>query len=64
MDNFRASEVFIKPLQNTFLIDLEGHSVIALKLASKVAKQISGQENDSGGHNFDAQGQTRAHLRD
>ena len=49
MDNFSASEVSIKPLQNTFLIDLEGHSVIALKLASKVAKQISGQENSSGG---------------
>jgi len=49
MDNFSASEVSIKPLQSTFLIDLEGHSVIALKLASKVAKQISGQENSSGG---------------
>jgi len=48
MDNFPASEVSIKPLQNTFLIDLEGHSVIALKLASKVAKQISGQENSGG----------------
>jgi len=49
MDNFSASEVSIKPLQNTFLIDLEGHFVIALKLANKVAKQISGQENGSGG---------------
>jgi len=27
MDNLPASEVSIKPLQNTFLIDLEGHSV-------------------------------------
>jgi len=49
MDNFSASEVSIKLLQNTFLIDLEGHFVIALKLANKVAKQISGQENGSGG---------------
>lgn len=37
----------VKPLQNTFLFDLEGHSVVAAKVASKVAKQISGQDMTS-----------------
>lgn len=38
-----------KTLQNTFLFDLEGHPVVTLKLASKIAKQISGQDLKTSG---------------
>jgi len=53
MDNAPApinpSAVSVKPLQNTFLFDLDGHSVVAAKVAGKVAKQISGQDMKSSG---------------
>lgn len=45
----KPSAASVKTLPNAFLFDLEGHSVIALKLASKVAKQVSGQEIKTSG---------------
>lgn len=39
----------VKPLRNTFLFDLEGNFVVAIKLSSKIAKQISGQDMESSG---------------
>jgi len=35
------------PLRSTFLFDIEGHSVVAVKVASRIAKQISGQNMKS-----------------
>lgn len=53
MDNvpgsINISAASVKPVQNTFLFNLEGHSVVAVKVASKVAKQISGQDMKSSG---------------
>ncbi len=53
MDNapgsINPSAASVKPLQNTFLFDLEGHSILAAKVASKVAKEISGQDMKSSG---------------
>lgn len=42
--SFEPTAVSVKSLQNNFLFDLEGHFVVAIRLTSKVAKQISGQE--------------------
>jgi len=50
MDNApESTAASVKPLQNTFLFDLEGHFVVALKLASKIAKQISGEDMKTSG---------------
>jgi hypothetical protein len=47
----KGMEAKFKPLQSNagFLLDLEGHKIIALKLPSKVAKEISGQERQTSG---------------
>lgn len=41
----------LKPLETNpgFLLDLEGHKVVALRLPSRVVKKISGQEMETSG---------------
>jgi len=38
-----------RPIPSAFLFDLEGHSVVAAKVANRVAKQISGQDMETAG---------------
>ncbi len=42
----KAEEASFKPLESnaSFLLNLEGHKVVALRLPSKVAMELSGQE--------------------
>lgn len=47
----KGIEASFSPLESNggFLLDLEGHKVVALRLPSKVAKEISGQEMETSG---------------